>query len=380
MTTCGSCGARLQTSDRYCPACDAPNLAGPHAPKFRPRATDLPPVEERPRRLHPGGPACPRCGEDDIPRRAAYCPSCGMDLAGARRAAAFAPDHVTGVWTSPGPHNLDPYRPLRRLTGVLVAGLVVVIGLVVAWSVAQLVLYAKLQPRLPALPLDAEAARTWTGRLAVASAVAGLVVLLVTVAWTNRAYRNLPALAVAGLRFSPEVVPASWLVPGVNLIVPKLVLDELWRGSGPDEVPGSTGWRRRPVPFLSHLGWGVLMAGATGAILADLGLAADPGSDVDGLRLVLLLGAASGIAIALGVVLLGVFVTQIGDRQLERAVVLGPPEFVVVRAARWGRGSVGADVADIDAEVAVAPAADGTVPTPLTPPAMPRPGVVWGRY
>ena len=371
MTTCGSCGARLQPSDRFCPACDAPNVAGPHAPKFRPRVTDLPPAEERPRRLHPAGPTCPRCGDDDVPRQAAYCPSCGMDLAGARRAAAFAGDHVTGVWTSPGPHNLDPYRPLRRMTGLLVAGLVVVIGLVVAWSVAQLVLYAKLEPRLPALPLDAQAARTWTGRLAVAGAAAGLVVLLVTVAWTNRAYRNLPALAVAGLRFSPEVVPASWLVPGVNLIVPKLVLDELWRGSGPDEIPGTTAWRRRPVPFLSHLGWGVLMAGATGAILADLGLAADPGTDVDGLRLVLLLGAASGIAVALGVVLLGVFVTQIGDRQVERATVLGPPEFVVVRAARWGAPPV---------EDEVAPAADGTRPTPLAPTTLPRPGVVWGRY
>src|SRR5690606_32535529 len=42
VTTCGSCQARLAPTDRFCPACDAPNVDGPLAPKFRSPLTDLP--------------------------------------------------------------------------------------------------------------------------------------------------------------------------------------------------------------------------------------------------------------------------------------------------------------------------------------------------
>ncbi|MEZ5141187.1 MAG: DUF4328 domain-containing protein [Acidimicrobiales bacterium] len=379
MSTCGTCGAHLFATDRYCLACDAPNTAGPKAPKFRPRASDLPPVEDRPRTHGVGGPTCPRCGDDDVPMTANFCPTCGMDLTRARRAASVQRDHVTGVWTSPGPRNLDPYRPLRVLTWLLGIGLVAVVGLVAAWGTAQLLLYARLDQTLPIPPVDASTTRELIGHLAVAAAVAGVVVVLITIAWTNRAYRNLPALSVVGLRFSPEVVAASWLVPGVNLIIPKLVLDELWRGSGPNESPGTTAWRRRAVPFVSHLGWGVLMAGATGAILADLGLAADPGTDVAGLRLVLLLGASSAVAIVLGVLLVGVLVSQIAERQRDRVEVLGPPEFVLLRNDDWAeRPAAGDEVAA--AAAAAAPTADGTLPSPLHPRRGLRPGVVWGRY
>jgi hypothetical protein len=388
VTTCGSCQARLAPTDRFCPACDAPNVDGPLAPKFRSPLTDLPREEHRlRRRRHSGGPTCPRCGEDEVPSRAAYCPTCGMDLADARRAAAFSRDQVTGVWTTPGPHNLDPYRSLRGLTWVMRAGVAIVVGVVAAWSAAQVLLYLRLDQTLPGPAIDPEATREWIGRLSLAAAAVGVAVLLLTVGWTNRAYRNLPALAVSGLRFSPDVVAASWLVPGVNLIIPKLVLDELWRGSGPDEAPGTVAWRRRSVPFISHLGWGVLMAGATGAVLADLGLAGYTGGDLAGLRLVLLLGAASGLAIVLGVVLMAVLVGQVAERQRGRADVLGPPEFVVVRAERWadrplaavsGDGAVAAT--EPSDGIDSAPAADGTVPTALRRPASGPTHVVWGRY
>ena len=61
----------------------------------------------------------------------------------------------------------------------------------------------------------------------------GLVVApVVTAIWMHRAYRNLPALGVGGLTWSPGWAAGAWFVPGANLFVPYLVAREIWRGSG----------------------------------------------------------------------------------------------------------------------------------------------------
>lgn len=51
--------------------------------------------------------------------------------------------------------------------------------------------------------------------------------------WLHRAAMNLPALGAGQLRFGPGSAVGWWFVPLANLVVPLLVMVEVWRASDP---------------------------------------------------------------------------------------------------------------------------------------------------
>lgn len=51
--------------------------------------------------------------------------------------------------------------------------------------------------------------------------------------WIHRATRNLQALRASGQRFRPGWAVGWWFIPFANLVVPLLVVNEVWRGSDP---------------------------------------------------------------------------------------------------------------------------------------------------
>jgi len=79
--------------------------------------------------------------------------------------------------------------------------------------------------------------------------------------WTSRMYRNLFALGVGELRFTPGWGLGSWFVPFLNLVRPKQIVDDLWRATDPARRPGWS-WRLAPVAGVVHAWWTlVLLAG-----------------------------------------------------------------------------------------------------------------------
>ena len=93
------------------------------------------------------------------------------------------------------------------------------------------------------------------------SIVASLVVLAVTatafVRWAVRAYRNLPALRIENRRYWTIWLVIGWIIPGANLFVPKLVVNDLWRASSPEaSLLGGDSWQRRPVASVVNRWWG----------------------------------------------------------------------------------------------------------------------------
>ena len=44
-------------------------------------------------------------------------------------------------------------------------------------------------------------------------------------------------------RFKPGWGIAGWLIPFANLVIPVLILQDLWRGSNPQTARGDTTWR-----------------------------------------------------------------------------------------------------------------------------------------
>jgi Domain of unknown function (DUF4328) len=59
--------------------------------------------------------------------------------------------------------------------------------------------------------------------------------------WMHRAYRNLPALGVERLRWSPAWAAGAWFIPFANLVIPYLVVRELRSRSGGQPQPPSPG-------------------------------------------------------------------------------------------------------------------------------------------
>jgi hypothetical protein len=105
----------------------------------------------------------------------------------------------------------------------------------------------------------------------VAGAVAALCLVLSYVAvalWCGRLYRNLFALDVGGLRFTPRWGVGAWFVPFLNLVRPKQIVNDLWRASDPSFRP-SCAWRGAPVAGMVHVWWALLLLSGFFAPLLD---------------------------------------------------------------------------------------------------------------
>lgn len=89
-----------------------------------------------------------------------------------------------------------------------------------------------------------------------------IIVALMFVVWSYRAYTNLPHLGIEDLRFSRVWALVSWVIPIVNLWRPKQIMNDIWRASDPDRPAyGSALWRGKAVPGIFLLWWCALVAG-----------------------------------------------------------------------------------------------------------------------
>jgi hypothetical protein len=79
------------------------------------------------------------------------------------------------------------------------------------------------------------------------------VVLVLVIIWTFRAAKNNEALGRFYPRLKPGWAIAGWLIPLVNLVIPVLMLQDLWRGSEVSTPRGDPGWRSNRGSSL--IGW-----------------------------------------------------------------------------------------------------------------------------
>jgi Domain of unknown function (DUF4328) len=74
--------------------------------------------------------------------------------------------------------------------------------------------------------------------------------------WFHRAYTNLHALRTEALRFRAGWAVGGWFVPILNLVRPKQVMNDIWRGSDSGApATNDSAWHRAPVPALLQLWW-----------------------------------------------------------------------------------------------------------------------------
>lgn len=105
--------------------------------------------------------------------------------------------------------------------------------------------------------------------VAIVDFILSVVTVIAFIVWFRRAYRNLPGLGRRDLRFKRGWAIGAWFVPLMNLVRPKQIANDIWRGSsGPDGVEPSERvpphWTQRPVPALLHWWWFVYVVGGIG--------------------------------------------------------------------------------------------------------------------
>lgn len=85
------------------------------------------------------------------------------------------------------------------------------------------------------------------------------VVLVLIIIWTFRAAKNNDALGRVYPRLKPGWAIAGWLIPFVNLVIPLLMLQDLWRGSEARTPRGDPSWRSNRGSALIGWYWGVFV-------------------------------------------------------------------------------------------------------------------------
>ncbi|QDU59782.1 hypothetical protein Pan216_06150 [Planctomycetes bacterium Pan216] len=97
------------------------------------------------------------------------------------------------------------------------------------------------------------------------------IVLPAFLVWVFGAYRVLGPLGAVGMRFSPTSAVLCFLVPIANLLLPMLVMGELWSASGPENpVAEPKKWRALPTPQTIRWWWLACVAYVATWLVAEL--------------------------------------------------------------------------------------------------------------
>jgi hypothetical protein len=126
----------------------------------------------------------------------------------------------------------------------------------------------------------AQRARSADDAVSTASAALLLLVIatgVVFIIWQWRAAKDAAVLGRAWPRFGPGWSIGGWFIPLANLVIPVLIVQDLWRATSPFSEPGSH-WRQQPRSALVSCWWTLLIAGwllsrapgASGESLSDL--------------------------------------------------------------------------------------------------------------
>lgn len=172
-----------------------------------------------------------------------------------------------------------PLRQRAQLAmGIL--GLVIVIDLLAVFadleqlSAANRLIAGERVPFAELDSIDGHVAQTGLAQL-VSLVVAAVAFLL----WFSRAYRNAIAMGIRNPRFGTRWAVGCWFVPFVNLVLPKQVTNDIYRGSDPEMAYGDPRFEQRRVSPLIHWWWGAWIVdnilGRIAATAIDANSAAD---------------------------------------------------------------------------------------------------------
>lgn len=227
--------------------------------------------------------------------------------------------HRSGPGTPPPPPQ---YRPLATLARVVITLLsvyfvVTAIGVVSDWLQLDLV-NRLVEDQTAVTPAELDASDARQNLIGILQLVIYLATGITFIIWFRRAYRNLVAWGTEGLRFEAGWTVGGWLVPFLNLVRPKQIMNDLWRATDPAlPVQPGVAWKQVRVPLVVHAWWLLfLLSLAVGIVASNLRPGASTLQQIRGASDVTLLSDALILPAA---VLACLVVNQITQRQRGRA-------------------------------------------------------------
>jgi hypothetical protein len=86
-----------------------------------------------------------------------------------------------------------------------------------------------------------------------------VVIVVLFIIWMYRAAKNNEALERQHPRFGPGWSIGAWFIPLANLVIPVMIMQDLWRGASPEVLRGDPTWRRSKGCWLIGAWWAVLL-------------------------------------------------------------------------------------------------------------------------
>jgi hypothetical protein len=250
------------------------------------------------------------------------------------------PPSVAAPGPSPGwvgpPMGAGAPPTMMRSIGGLAASLTVLLWITVAVSVfAAVALFNRAVVISDILDFDfaagsfsevvdlerrADDADTLAGLAFGLGLLCALVVGVLLIIWMWRVAKNAELARRTDPRFGPGWTIGGWFVPGANLVIPVLVMQDLWRASDPTVPHGDPQWRRAAGSALVGWWWAAWLL-ATVRFVA--GGEADTRDELETLRILDALAAVGSLASAVAAVLLLLVVRRITRRQ--ESMLAGQP-------------------------------------------------------
>jgi hypothetical protein len=142
-----------------------------------------------------------------------------------------------------------------------------------------------------------------------------LVIVVLFIIWQFRAAKNNEALDRSGARFGPGWSIGAWFIPLANLVIPVIIIQDLWRGATPTTPRGDPRWRSAKGSWLIGVWWGawilsLLRFGASNAGLHD-------GNSLDDIETSNTIALVGVVATAIAAVLAAFVVWTLSRRQLD---------------------------------------------------------------
>jgi hypothetical protein len=87
-------------------------------------------------------------------------------------------------------------------------------------------------------------ANAFPAAMIILSGFVALAIFVLLVIWLYRAAKNNEALGRQNPRLGPGWAIAGWFIPLANLVIPFIIMDDVWRGADPSIARGDPNWRR----------------------------------------------------------------------------------------------------------------------------------------
>jgi len=150
--------------------------------------------------------------------------------------------------------------------------------------------------------------------------VASLAIFVLLIIWMWRVAKNAQLAGRLQPRFAPGWTIGGWFIPFANLVIPVLVMQDLWRGSDPTIPHGDAGWRRAKGSALVGWWWAAYIVSSMRFLG---GQDAQTFDDLENVRLTDSLAGIGALAAIAAAVLLIFVVRRITRRQ--EALFAGRP-------------------------------------------------------